>query len=267
MAVAGCSIEAEPITRTVPHRRVYILMLFRFSASQAFRCSSALLCSTCHNSSIFWPQSLIPLHHHSQKTPLQQHSMEFTKCQGCQLLTSLPSAARATLVHFEVVAVLAPFHIQPRFLPTSPAAASASAGGGGGVPHKCFVYGVVTDWSLLLLSMPSAASAPTLLLELPLLMLQSMVRTRVCDECMGWCWGEHLTNVCMPANCSRCMRGRGWCVRVEACCASTCPTQRAVVLSHTSLPVAAAAAAVVTSSPAGVPCWCECWRCCERQEG
>lgn len=90
--------------------------------------------------------------------------MEFTKCQGCQLLTSIPAAARAALHHFEVAAVLQPFQARP------PLAA------GRVVPHKSFVYVVVTDWALLLVSMPSSQQGPQVLLEMPLLLLQHMVR-------------------------------------------------------------------------------------------
>jgi hypothetical protein len=90
--------------------------------------------------------------------------MEFTKCQGCQLLTSIPTAARATLHHFEVSAVLEPFQPRPPLAPGKP------------VPQRSFVYVVVTDWSLLLVSMPSSQQGPVVLLEMPLLLIHSMVR-------------------------------------------------------------------------------------------
>ena len=89
--------------------------------------------------------------------------MEFTKCQGCQLLTSIPAAARQSLHHFEVAAVLQPFQARPP-LPV-----------GRSVPQKSFVYVVVTDWSLLVVSMPSSKAGPVVLLEVPLLLILNLV--------------------------------------------------------------------------------------------
>lgn len=99
--------------------------------------------------------------------------MEFTKCQGCQLLTSIPAAARATLHHFEVAAVLQPFQARP------PLDASAT-GRQQQVPAKTFVHVVVTDWSLLLVSLPSSQHAPAALLELPLLLIGYTVSACLC---------------------------------------------------------------------------------------
>lgn len=90
--------------------------------------------------------------------------MEFTKCQGCQLLTSIPASARQTLHHFEVAAVLDSFQARPP-LPV-----------GRYVPQKSFVYVVVTDWSVLVVSIPSSKAGPMVLLEVPLLLIQYMVR-------------------------------------------------------------------------------------------
>lgn len=89
--------------------------------------------------------------------------MEFTKCQGCQLLSSIPTAARETLHHFEVAAVLQPFTSRPP-LPVNRT-----------VPQRSFVYVVVTDWAVLLVSMPSSQQGPVILLEVPLLLIQFTV--------------------------------------------------------------------------------------------
>jgi hypothetical protein len=93
--------------------------------------------------------------------------MEFTKCQGCQLLSNIPAAARQTLHHFEVAAVLQPFTSRPP-LP------------GGNLPQKSFVHAVITDWALLLVSLPSSQQGPIVLLEVPLLLIQNLVST--CDH-------------------------------------------------------------------------------------
>jgi hypothetical protein len=90
--------------------------------------------------------------------------MEFNKCQGCQLLTSIPTAPRATLHHFEVAAVLESFQPRPPLPPGKP------------VPQRSFVHVVVTDWLLLLVSLPSSKQGPVVLLEMPLLLIHSMVR-------------------------------------------------------------------------------------------
>lgn len=88
--------------------------------------------------------------------------MEFTKCQGCQLLGSIPAVARQTLHHFEVAAVLQPFTSRPP-LP------------GGALPQKSFVHAVVTDWALLLVSLPAQQQGPQVLLKVPLLLIQNLV--------------------------------------------------------------------------------------------
>jgi hypothetical protein len=103
--------------------------------------------------------------------------MEFTKCQGCQLLTSIPASARETLHQFEVAAVLEPFTAR---LPLPL---------GRHVPQKSFVYVVVTDWSVLLVSMPSSQQGPVVLLEVPLLLIKYLVRA-----CFGpWAASSHLS--------------------------------------------------------------------------
>jgi hypothetical protein len=99
--------------------------------------------------------------------------MEFTKCQGCQLLTSIPASARETPHHFEVAAVLEPFTAR---LPLPV---------GRSVPQKSFVY-VVTDWSVLLLSMPSSQQGPLVLLEVPLLLIKYMVRVCFIPWAASW---------------------------------------------------------------------------------
>lgn len=89
--------------------------------------------------------------------------MEFTKCQGCQLLGSIPAAARQTLHHFQVATVLQPFTSRPPLFEAA-------------LPQKSFVHAVITDWALLLVSLPSSSQqGPLVLLEVPLLLITNLV--------------------------------------------------------------------------------------------
>eukprot|EP00882_Tetradesmus_deserticola_P030147 GHRQ01033824.1.p1 GENE.GHRQ01033824.1~~GHRQ01033824.1.p1 ORF type:complete len:111 (+),score=18.60 GHRQ01033824.1:198-530(+) len=97
-----------------------------------------------------------------------QH-LEFIRGQGNKLLTSLPAAVRSRLRHYEVAAVMP-------FQPCPPLQGST-------VP-RCFAYVVVSDWTLLLVSLTSKQEA-RVLLELPLLLIADLVRCAACQ--LGMC--------------------------------------------------------------------------------
>jgi hypothetical protein len=100
----------------------------------------------------------------------QQQQQEFTKCQGAPLLKCLSAAARASLRHFEVAAVLTPFSGR---LPLHPDLR---------VP-KSFVWVAVTDWAVLVVSL----QRPDVLLELPLTLACHMVRWQLGEGARCWC--------------------------------------------------------------------------------
>lgn len=85
--------------------------------------------------------------------------LEFIRAQGTKLLTSLPATVRSRLRHFEVAAAMP-------FVPQAPLQAAALS--------RSFVYAVVSDWSLLLVAM-SAKQEATIILELPLLLIEDLV--------------------------------------------------------------------------------------------
>lgn len=98
---------------------------------------------------------------------------EYLKAAGAQLLTALPREVRLALRHAEVAVVLEKF--------TLPHWMRARTDEGGCCVQRSYVVAVVTDWALMLLAPHLPASrgsspAPRVLLELPLLLLQDVVR-------------------------------------------------------------------------------------------
>jgi len=90
---------------------------------------------------------------------------EFVRCQGINLLGRLPAAARGWVRYYEVAALLQPFR------PLPPLAGPAK------MPAKRFVYVVVTDWSLFLITMGSKSDAEeSVVLEVPCLGIRDLAR-------------------------------------------------------------------------------------------
>ncbi len=93
-------------------------------------------------------------------------NQEFVKCQGTVLLGKLPEAARKSLRYYEVAALIGSFQPKP------PLSGPVLAG-------KSFWYVVVTDWSVLIVSM-AGKDETSVALEVPLLCIRDMVRSTWC---------------------------------------------------------------------------------------